>query len=458
MSNETLTLASYAAGIRLADIPAEVVARAERLILDFVGNIVRGGFETDSAPALRALVEKAGFGAPGPCTVIGEARGYGPAAAALLNGAFGHSLDFDDTHAASSLHPSAPVIPAALAAAELTGASGADFVAAVIAGYEVCCRLGLALDPTRHYARGFHPTATAGTFGAAAAAGRLLGLAPETMVAAFGVAGSQAAGSLQFLANGAWNKRYQVGAAAMNGLLAALLAAEDFHGSSAAIEGEHGFLKGYSDGADPAVAVAGLGLHFETLRIGLKPYPSCRYTHAALDGLLALRAEHTLKACDIQQVDIGLHRNGIKLTADPLPEKRRVRAVVEGQFSMPFTAAVALDQGRFGWDDYRRLGDPVLDALSDRITVFADPRLEGRSHPFGATLRLTTPKGIFERTVPDPSGEPETFPDDAALRAKFMTLSAPVIGATAAGALADAILILSRTDAVTLKTAASAGR
>ncbi|MFG1394820.1 MmgE/PrpD family protein [Xanthobacter agilis] len=458
MSNETLTLASYAAGIRLADIPAEVVARAERLILDFAGNIVRGGFETDSAPSLRALVEKAGFGAPGPCTVLGEARGYGPAAAALLNGAFGHSLDFDDTHAASSLHPSAPVIPAALAAAELTGASGADFVAAVIAGYEVCCRLGLALDPTRHYARGFHPTATAGTFGAAAAAGRLLGLAPEAMVAAFGVAGSQAAGSLQFLANGAWNKRYQVGAAAMNGLMAALLAAEGFHGSSAAIEGEHGFLKGYSDGADPAVAIAGLSQHFETLRIGLKPYPSCRYTHAALDGLLALRAEHSLKADDIQQVDIGLHRNGIKLTADPLPEKRRVRAVVEGQFSMPFTAAVALDQGRFGWDDYRRLGDPALDAMSDRITVFADPRLEGRPHPFGATLRLTTPQGVFERTIPDPSGEPETFPNDAALRAKFMTLSGPVIGADAAGALADAILTLSSSDAVKLNAAASADR
>lgn len=458
MSNETLTLAAYAAGIRLADIPADVVARAERLILDFAGNIVRGGFETDSAPSLRTLVEKAGFGAPGPCTVLGEVRGYVPAAAALLNGAFGHSLDFDDTHAASSLHPSAPVIPAALAAAELTGASGADFVAAVIGGYEVCCRLGLSLDPTRHYARGFHPTATAGTFGAAAAAGRLLGLAPEAMAAAFGVAGSQAAGSLQFLANGAWNKRYQVGAAAMNGLMAALLAAEGFHGSSAAIEGEHGFLKGYSDGADPAVTVAGLGQHFETLRIGLKPYPSCRYTHAALDGLLALRAEHALTACDIQQVDIGLHRNGITLTADPLPEKRRVRAVVEGQFSMPFTAAVALDQGRFGWDDYKRLGDPVLDALSDRITVFPDPRLEDRPHPFGATLRLTTLQGVFERTIPDPSGEPETFPDDAALRTKFMTLSARVVGADAAGALADGILTLSSSDVVKLNAAASTVR
>lgn len=453
MSNETLTLAAYAAGIRLADIPQEVVARAERLVLDFAGNIARGGFEADSSPSIRALVRRAGLGGPGPCTVIGEAQGHGPAAAALLNGAFGHSLDFDDTHAASSLHPSAPVIPAALAATELTGASGADFVAAVIGGYEVCCRLGLALDPTRHYARGFHPTATAGTFGAAAAAGRVLGLGPEAMASAFGIAGSQAAGSLQFLANGAWNKRYQVGAAAMNGLLAALLAAEGFHGSSAAIEGEHGFLKAYSDGASAAVAVEGLGTRHETLLIGLKPYPSCRYTHAALDGLLALRAEHGLAPSDIEQVRIGLHRNGIKLTADPLADKRRVRSVVEGQFSMPFTAAVALDQGSFGWDDYRRLGDPVLDSLSDRIEVAADPRLEGRPHPFGAALRLVTRKGTFERIVPDPSGEPGTFPDDAALRSKFMTLTVPVMGGETALALATTLLGLSAADAVRLGTA-----
>ncbi|MFG1347405.1 MmgE/PrpD family protein [Xanthobacter autotrophicus DSM 431] len=452
MTEATRILATYAARIALADIPPQVVARAERLILDFVGNAARGGAEADSSPSLRALVEKAGLGTPGPCTVIGEARTYGPAAAALLNGAFGHSLDFDDTHAASSLHPSAPVIPAALAAAEITGASGADFVAAVIAGYEVCCRLGLALDPTRHYARGFHPTATAGTFGAAAAAGRLLGLDAEAMASAFGVAGSQAAGSLQFLANGAWNKRYQVGAAAMNGLIAAFLAQEGFHGSSEAIEGEHGFLKGYSDGADPAAAVDGLGTRYETLHIGLKPYPSCRYTHAALDGLIALKAEKDLAPADIERVEIGLHRNGITLTGDPLHAKRRARTVVDGQFSMPFTAAVALDQGSFGWDDYRRLGDPQLDALCDRIDVVADPRLENRAHPFGATLRLTTARGIFERMIADPSGEPDAFPDDAALARKFNTLAGPVVGVPQAEALAAAILKLSRADKVALST------
>lgn len=451
MTDETRKLAAYAADIRLADLPAEVVARAERLILDFIGNVVRGGAEAESSPTLRALVAKAGLDASGVCTVPGDTASYGPAAAALLNGAFGHSLDFDDTHAASSLHPSAPVVPAALAAAEMTGASGADFLAAVIAGYEVCCRLGVALDPGRHYARGFHPTATAGTFGAAAAAGRIMGLGPDAIACAFGVAGSQAAGSLQFLVNGAWNKRYQVGAAAMNGLLAAILAAEGFKGSSEAIEGVHGFLKGYSDGAEPDLAVRGLGSVFETMRIGLKPYPSCRYTHAALDGLLTLRARHGLAGADVEKVEIGLHPNGITLTAAPLAEKRRARTVVAGQFSMPFTAAVALDQGSFGWDDYRRLGDPTLDALADRIEVFADGRLENRPHPFGATLRLSTAKGRFEETIADPSGEPDAFPDDTALKGKFTTLVAPVIGATATEDLASAILGLSRAGTLNLR-------
>src|SRR5690606_29257752 len=222
-------------------------------LTDLAGSAVRAAQEADSTPSVLAMLGLLGMEGDGPCTVFGPNRRYGPAAAALLNGTFGHSLDFDDTHSDSSLHPSAPVVPAALAAAEMTGASGADLLAAVVVGFEVCCRLGMALDPAAHYARGFHPTATAGTFGAAAAAGRLLGLDADRMASAFGVAASQASGSLQFLVNGAWNKRYQVGEAAMKGLMAATLAAEGFVGAADAIDGKHGFLGGYSDGADPAL-------------------------------------------------------------------------------------------------------------------------------------------------------------------------------------------------------------
>lgn len=425
----TARLAAFAAETPTSSIPTEVSGRALDLVTDIAGSAIRAANEAESTPAVLAMLRRLGMEGGETCTVLGLNRRYGPAGAALLNGMFGHSLDFDDTHADSSLHPSAPVVPAALAAAEMTGASGADFLAAVVIGFETCCRLGMALDPTAHYARGFHPTATAGTFGAAAAAGRLLGLDAATTASAFGVAASQASGSLQFLVNGAWNKRYQVGEAAMKGLIAATLAAEGFVGAQDAIEGAHGFLHGYSDGADPARATAGLGTVWETMRIGVKPYPACRYTHAAVDGLLALKRELGLAPEEIEGVTVGLHRNGITLVGAPLADKRRARSVVEGQFSMPFAAAVALIRDRFGWDDYDLLGDPLADALADRVEVRRDESLEGLRHPFGATLGLRARGRTHALHIPDPSGEPGSFPGADAIAAKFDTLAGPVLNA-----------------------------
>ena len=272
MANETATLAAYVANLKYEDIPENVLERAKALTLDFLGSAVRARSEAESTPSLLGMLATLGLDGKGEATVCGDARTYTPAIAALLNGALGHSLDFDDTHADSSLHPSAPVVPAAFAVGEIMGSSGRDVLTAIVAGYEVCCRLGNALDPTSHYAKGFHPTATAGTYGAAAAAAKLYKLSAEQIAAAFGVSGSQAAGSLQFLVNGAWNKRYQVGAAAMNGVVAASLAREGFIGATESVEGKHGLLVGYSDNAHPDKAVADLGRVYETMKIGVKPY------------------------------------------------------------------------------------------------------------------------------------------------------------------------------------------
>src|SRR5215510_4021186 len=268
MANETATLAAYVANLKYDDIPADVLERAKALTLDFLGSAVRARKDAESTPSLFAMLATLGLDAKGEATVCGDSRTYTPAIAALLNGALGHSLDFDDTHADSSLHPSAPVVPAAFAVGEITGSSGREVLTAIVAGYEVCCRLGNALDPTSHYARGFHPTATAGTYGAAAAAAKPFRLSQEQIIAAFGVAGSQAAGSLQFLVNGSWNKRYQVGAAAMNGVIAATLARNAFVGATESVEGKHGLLVGYSDDAHPDKATAGLGKIYETMKIG----------------------------------------------------------------------------------------------------------------------------------------------------------------------------------------------
>ena len=423
----TATLAAFAADTPASAVPEDARMRALFLTTDLVGSIIRAANEAESTPSVLAMARRLGMEGEGPCIVFGLGRRYGAAAAALLNGTFGHSLDFDDTHSDSSLHPSATVVPAAIAAAELTGASGNDLLAAIVIGFEVCCRIGMALDPTAHYARGFHPTPTAGVFGAAAAAGRLLGLDAKAMASAFGVAASQASGSLQFLENGAWNKRYQVGEAAMKGLMAATLAEEGFFGAKEALEGRHGMLRAYSDGAKPELAIAGLGQVWETLRIGVKPYPACRYTHAAVDGLLQLQREHGWTPDDVSAIRVGLHRNGITLVGAPLDEKRRARSVVEGQFSMPFAAAVALLRGRFGWDDYDLLGNADAAAIAARVDVFNDTSLEGLRHPFGATLEVIAHGKTHALRIPDPSGEPETFPDQNALAAKFTALAGPVL-------------------------------
>src|ERR1700752_4260557 len=173
MADETATLAAYVANLRFEDIPEEVRERAKALTLDFLGSAIRARRDAESTPSLFKTLATLALDGRGESTVFGDARTWTPAMAALLNGALGHSLDFDDTHADASLHPSAPVVPAALAVGELVGASGREVLTAIVAGYEVGCRLGHALDPAAHYSPGFHPTATAGTYGAAAAAGKL---------------------------------------------------------------------------------------------------------------------------------------------------------------------------------------------------------------------------------------------------------------------------------------------
>ncbi|XUM23785.1 MmgE/PrpD family protein [Bradyrhizobium oligotrophicum S58] len=451
MAQETATLAAYVAELNYDDIPPEVLDRAKVLTLDFLGSAIRARREAESTPSVVNMLAALKLDAAGEATVFGDSRTWTPAVAALLNGTMGHSLDFDDTHADSSLHPSAPVVPAAFAVGEMVGASGREVLTAIVAGYEVCCRLGNALDPTSHYARGFHPTATAGTYGAAAAAGKLFGLSEQQLIYAFGVSGSQAAGSLQFLVNGAWNKRYQVGASAMNGVIAATLAKNDFVGAIESVEGKHGLLVGYTDTPHHEKAVAGLGTTYETMKIGVKPYPSCRYTHAAIDAIIALRREHNLTPDQVKRVEIGLHRNGITLTGDAAT-KRHPTSIVGGQFSMFFTGALALDQGRFGWDDYTRLGDGAINALADKFDVVQDDRLEvGRSHPFGARVTITTEDGVHERLHDDPSGEPTSFPSAQAMSDKFITLARPVLSSRAQS-FADAILSLERFDRVAQAT------
>lgn len=444
----TETLSAFTAAIALRDLPPAVVERARFLVLDLVGNIVRARHDAESTPALLAAARALGLEG-GFCFVFGDTARYTPPGAALVNGTLAHSLDFDDTHAPGTLHPGAPVIPAAIAAGEMAGASGADVLAGIIAGYEVTCRLAIALPAGAHYARGYHPTATCGVFGAAAAAARVFGLNAAGVESALGIALSQSAGSLQFLVNGAWTKRFQVGWAAMAGLTAATLAREGFKGATDALGGRHGFLSTYAPDPVPERAVQDLGRVFELMATAVKPYPSCRYGHAGIDAVLALRAEHGLTPDQIERITYGTSRAGMLLVGAPADKKADPQNVVDGQFSGPFVLSAALATGRMDWDSYRALHDPAIRSLLPKVMCEPDPAIEAE-FPANMSGKITilAQGRTYGRTVIVPKGEPGNFLSEAELRAKFAGLTNTVLGEAGAAALADAVLRIDRLDSV----------
>ena len=440
--NITDTLAAFAADLSFSTLPEEVVERTKLLILDVSGITVRARYDAESTPSMLRAIKRLGLG-DGACSVIGDSDSYAPPAAALLNGTLAHSLDFDDTHAEGSIHSSAPIVPAALAAAEIAGSSGKELITAIVAGYEIQLRLSMALDPAEHYGRGFHPTATCGIFGASAAAGKLLGLDKKGLVSAFGIALSQAAGSMQFLANGAWTKRSHVGQAAQNGLICAMLAFEGFKGPVKAFEGKAGFLKSYSPKPRFLRAISGLYSDWETMRLAVKPYPSCRYSHAAMDALIDLREEHSIDPAEIQDVVIGLPQVGINLIGDPIEVKKKPKSVVDGQFSMPFCAAVVLREGKMGWDHYStHLADKTTLDLCSKVDCTLDPEAESAfPKNMSGKAKVRTSNKIYEKFVNIPKGEPENFLSVNEFCDKFHALAEPYLGA-ATGQLTTQILAL----------------
>ncbi len=459
MTGITRILSDFTANLSYDDLPSEVIERTKLLIFDITGIMIRARHDVESTPSLIAAMKALGLGT-GSCSVLGDDQTYTPTAAALINGTLAHSLDFDDTHAEGSIHSSAPIVPAAMAAAEMTGASGKDFIAACVAGYEVQIRLALALNPTEHYDRGFHPTATCGVFGAAAAAGKLLGLDGAALQSAFGISLSQAAGSMQFLADGSWTKRSHVGQAASNGLIAATLASKGFKGPDEAFEGNWGFLSAYAPNAVESKVIDRLGEQWETLRLAVKPYPSCRYSHAAMDGMIALKAQHSIDPDDIVSVEIGLPETGIKIIGEPHAAKINPGSVVDGQFSMPFCAAVVLRQGKLAWDDYNaHLNDANTMELCRKVKTIADEQAE-KAFPknMSAAVRITCDSGIYEAFVEVPKGEPDNFMSADELRTKFDGLCAPYLSETRRDQLADALLSLETANSAASVFTLSQGR
>lgn len=426
----SVELASYCESLTYDDLPAEVIDRTKMVLLDTIG-IAIGSVRAESTPVVLDGIRELDADGHGDVTVLGTGERLSPAYAALANATLAHTLDYDETHRAGSVHATAPVLGGALAAAEPDDRSGRELLTAVVAGYEVTARLGMALNSESHYARGFHGTSTCGTFGAAAAVGSLEGFDTDEIGTAFGLNGSQAAGSLQFLENGAWNKRLHPGLAAHSGYLATTFANRGFFAASEPIEGPRGFLQAYSDDPLPDRAVDGLGDGYEITNTGLKPYPLCRFMHPAIDGLIDLVDEHDVAPDDVISIEVGMSTSGANIVGDPtnqIPE-----SVVEAQFSMPFGAMLAVTRRSAGVDDlFGSLRDGFTDeedrCMRATTTEPVDWADDLYPEQWAVEVLIETADGDFEKQVENARGDPQTPLSWADVREKYAELVEPVVG------------------------------
>lgn len=398
---------------------------AADFILDLLGVAVAGSSREASAKlAMQDALESGGAAAvtllaPGAPRVSVEA-------AAFANGAAAHSIEMDDVHNASSLHPGTIVIPAALAVAEERGLSGFNTLEAVIVGYEVMIRVGVAAHPTRLYRSGFHPTTVCGVFGSGAAAGRLLGLDSVQLTHTFGLAWSMASGNMSWQAEGSMAKRLQAGHASRCGIQAARLALRGATGPTHVFE-PHGFFHGYGGATALDALTANLGGPLKLHETGIKPYACCRYNQAPVDGLLALRREHGLTGDAIESVDVAIATTGHALVALPPKKKQRPANPVEAQFSLPYSAAVALVAGDAGPDQYLDpwLHDASVLDLARRVTVRSDAAVDAKfpaKWPVKIALRTRDGRTLHYE-ADDCLGDPDKPLGPDGLAAKFRTLT-----------------------------------
>jgi 2-methylcitrate dehydratase PrpD len=450
MKTETgATLPAVAAFVTGASAPPGARLRAATALLDTVGVTLAGALE----PASRAVQDVIAAEGGDACTVLGSALRSTAPGAALANGTAAHALDYDDMCFVSLAHPSAPLVPALLAAGELSGASGSAILDAYVMGFEVEARLGRVMNP-RHYQRGWHCTSTLGAIGAAAAASRVMGLDAGRTCHALAIAASEASGLKENF--GTMVKPLHAGLAARDGVLAALLARSGLTASERALDGPQGFLQAMdSERTGLDREIADLGARWELLDTGItvKLYPSCAATHPMLDALLALRARGPFSGDDVDRIEIEVDA----ITPTVLIHERPSTGL-EGKFSMPFCAAAAVVDGRVGIEtfDAARVADTRIASLMPRIAMQVDPALGADRPPLTQVrVRVHLRNGrILSETADGARGYPDRPASDAELDAKFLSCATRAISPSAARHALDLLRTFDRLDDVRALTAA----
>ncbi|MDX6744086.1 MmgE/PrpD family protein [Actinocorallia sp. A-T 12471] len=415
MSTAVALLGDFAAKVRAEGLPPELRADAARRVLDVLGNSLAATAEAP-AKAVGALVAE--WGGAGRSTALGHAAPLPEPSAALLNGTLAHSLDFDDTHLPSVLHPSASVVPAALAVAEARGASGAQLLDAIGVGVEIAVRVGMAgYDPglgnSVFFERGLHATAICGALGGAAAAAMLSGLAADGVAHALGIAASMGSGLLEANRTGGTVKRVHCGWAAHAAVTAAGLARTGLTGPPTVLEGRFGLLQAFcGDKYHLEPLLDGLGERWELPGIFFKPYPCNHFTHAGIDAARRLRARG-LDVTAIERIDLGAPTPVLRTIGEPREDKIRPSSGYHAAFSGPYTVAAALlGGGGLGLfhEDFTdaAAADPARLALAAKVHCAPDARCdEIFPHQFPAVLRVTLTSGeVLEERVDVNRGGP----------------------------------------------------
>jgi len=428
-------LADFCVAVDFERLPKQVVADAERAVLDWLGSALAGALE---APARMAREAAAKLGRSDDATVFSGGRSSA-AGAALANGVASHLLELDDVHKGSTLHPGAPIIPASLAVAEREHCDGKSFLLAVALGYEAALRIGEAVNPD-HY-RFWHPTGTSATFGAAVAAGSLLKLDAVQMLDALGTAGTQASGLWEFNADGTMSKHLHPGKAAFNGILAADLARAGFTGASRILEGERGFFRATTQTYDPTRVTDGLGEKWKINENCFKLYSCCGHTHTAVDTALAVRAKLGWKGREavnqIREIEIATYKSGYEIVKEMNPP-----TAYRAMFSMGYAVAAALLEGRvdlqqFASERFDGHGviEPSIATLLPRLRIVVSGELTAM-YPkvWPARFRVTLKDGTaFNLGTDYPRGSPENPVSTEGLRDKFNSLIVPRFGKDFAG-------------------------
>ena len=427
----TQSLASFIVDTRTDDLPEWSLNEAKRTLI----NILAVSLSASTSAGSRMLMDWAASEAAAPkTTIVGSALRTSASNAALLNGFLAHIQDYDDTHFPTVLHPTAPVWPAVLAAAEERGTSGRETLAAFVLGAEAACRVAMSVHPW-HYDMGWHITGTAGVFGAAAGVGRILNLDAGQMNMAIGAGGTFAAGVREVF--GSHAKALHPAKAASNGLQAAYLAQYGFTGADDIIGGRRGFWEVLSPNGHSEEALLGeFGARWELANNGLKPYANGVVSHPIQDAVIELRNTHNLKAEDVASIEARVHPLVLELMNRPEPKRG-----LEGKFSFQHCAAAALVDGA-GHDAQfsdERVANPVIASVRARVSATVDESMREDEVHLSINLNDGTTLSMYVEHATGSPGNPMT---NEALETKYRDLATEVFDQGRADELLAAVWAL----------------